>query len=375
MAENSTSQNILDYVESQFETFAEQPLTEVDSLVFSWLCYWDLSSEASAARTMAGMPLLEAYRRGCFEKMTAVMLDTPQSRHMLAAVVASPRFGDARIAGFVKETSGEDAKQFSAMTFLLSDGSSYVAFRGTDGTVVGWKEDFNMAFEGEVPSQRDAVDYLNRVAARTEGPLWVGGHSKGGNLAVYALVNAGEAAASRLKGAFSHDGPGFTEENLSSRAWQAASHLIKKTIPKDSVIGMLFERQEDYAVVASTGTGFMQHDPFTWVVEGTQFRLEEGLSAGARHLDAGINAWVAGMTREERAEFIDTLFAIIEASGESVFVNLGANWQTSVPAMYAYLRKLEPERREPLLVALRALLRAAIGEVALPAPRSQHSSS
>ena len=366
------ARNILDYVETQFETFDERALGDVDSLVFSWLSYWDLRVDAEAARTMEGMPLVEAYRAKTFESMTAVMLDTPDSRHMLAALVASPRFGDIRIASYVQETSGEDEKQFSAMTLLLPEGGAFVVFRGTDGTFVGWKEDFNMAFEDEVPSQRSAVEYLNRVAEETSGPLWTGGHSKGGNLAVYAAVNAGEAAAARLKAAFSHDGPGFTEEALSSEAWQAASHLIRKTLPKQSIIGMLFERQEDYAVVASMESGFMQHNPFSWVVDGAQFKLEEGISAGVRHLDAGLNAWIAGMTREERAKLVDMVFAMFAASGEDNFIDMSSNWQTSLPAIYAYLRKLEPESREHLYAVVRALMRSMLGEVPLPSlPKAQ----
>lgn len=367
-----TGGTILDYVETQFETFDERPIGDVDSLVFSWLSYWDLAAGAQEARTPLGMPLIDAYRARAFESMTAVMLDTPEARHMLAALVASPRFGGIRIANYVQETSDEHEKQFSAMTFLLPQGGAFVAFRGTDGSFVGWKEDFNMAFEDEVPSQRSAVDYLDRVAGQTSGPLWVGGHSKGGNLAVYATVNAGKAAASRLRGAFSHDGPGFTEENLSSEAWQAAFPLISKTLPKQSIIGMLFELQEDYAVVASTEEGFNQHNPFSWVVEGTQFRLEEGISAGVRHLDAGLNAWIANMTREQRAATIDTVFAAFEASGKDNFIDMSANWQASLPAIYAYVRKLEPETRVHLYAVVRALMRAMLGEVPLPSlPRLQ----
>lgn len=355
-----TEGTILDYVGSTFDTFDERPITDVDSLVFSWLAYWDLAEDATAARTAEGMPIVDVYRAQGFARMTSKGLDTVDARRLLAAMVASPRFGDIRIANYVQETSDEDEKQFSAMTYLLPEGGAYLAFRGTDGTLVGWKEDFNIAFESEVPSQRSALDYLAQVAGETEGPLWTGGHSKGGNLAVYAAVKADADVAARLQAAFSHDGPGFTEENLSSEAWQAAKDLIHKTLPKESVVGMLLERQEDYVVVSSTGSGFMQHDPFTWVIEGLEFKLEEGVGAGARYFDAGINEWVAGMTREEREEFFDTLFGMFEASGETSFSGIKDNWQTSVPAMYDYLRKLDPDQRDRMTDVVKALLKAML---------------
>ena len=363
MAEDTCS--ILDYVETQFDTFGKRPLNDVDSLVLSWVAYWHLSKEETGACTSTGTPLADLYRNKRFSSITTVAGNESLCRHLLAALVASPRFGDLRIANYVDKKNTDDEMQFSAMTFLFPDDGAYVAFRGTDGSLVGWKEDFNMAFETEIPSQREAVDYLNSVAAVLERPLYVGGHSKGGNLAVYAAVNANRETTPWLREVYSHDGPGFTEETMSSEVWQKAQYLIHKTIPKNSVVGMLFERQEDYAVVASSGSGIFQHDPLTWTVEGTEFKLEEDISAGARHVDESINEWISGMTREEREEFVDTLFNMFEAGGESSFGALRENWQTSIPRMIAYVAVIDSKKRNMMLRVLRALLTSFIPEIDL----------
>ena len=161
--------------------------------------------------------------------------------------------------------------QFAAMTFDLPDGSSYIAFRGTDATIVGWKEDFNMAFQYPVPSQAEAADYLNEAARHCRGKLYVGGHSKGGNLAVYAAANCRPDVSARLARVFSHDGPGFLEQALQSEAFRQVLPKIEKTLPQSSMIGMLLEHQENYKIVKSSSISIWQHNPFSWEINGDDF--------------------------------------------------------------------------------------------------------
>ena len=361
MAEDVST--IFEYVKTQTDTFDERPLGDVDSLVLSWLSYWTLGRDASSAETTVGAPIKELYRNGHFTAVTTVSWNVELCHDLLEALVASPRFGTMWIANYVDKKDAANEMQFSAMTFLFPNDGAYVAFRGTDGSLVGWKEDFNMAFETEIPSQREAVEYLDAVAALQERYLYVGGHSKGGNLAVYAAVNANRETRPWLREVYSHDGPGFTEQTMSSEAWAEAQHLVHKTMPKDSVVGMLFERQEDYAVVASTGSGIFQHDPLTWAVEGTEFVLEEDISAGARHVDESINEWIAGMTHEEREEFVDTLFAMLKAGGEDSFAKLLDNWTTSIPRMVAYVAILDSSKRKMMSRVLRALVASFLPEI------------
>ena len=356
--------NLFGYLAREFETLEAWPLGEVDSLVLACLSYVRWPGEE--VRGHEGLPVRELLRAECFEEMAQGLWDPEGLVRLLVGVSASPRFRDVRVCDYVDDFDERAEKQFSACTLRLPAGGAYVSFRGTDNTVVGWKEDFNMAFETGVPSQLAAVAYLERVAPTIEGPLYLGGHSKGGNLAVYAAARCSEAAAARIERAFSHDGPGFTEEALADAGWLGRAHLVSKTVPRSSVIGMLFERQEDYAVVASSTSGLMQHDPFSWVVEGADFSYAEGIGRGARLVDRTLNEWIARMTREERASFVDTLFSVIDAAGKDTFGELGESWQTAVPAMLRELGGLEPQERAAITRALALLVRTVMPDVELP---------
>lgn len=357
--------NIIDYLCCEFDPFSARPLGDVDSLVLSWLSYCRLPEDAKEARTLRGAALADLYRMRRFDEVTAIATEPANNRYLLAALVASPRFGGMRLAGYVEELDEIREKQFSAMTFRLPDGITYLAFRGTDNTLVGWKEDFNLAFERELPSQRAAREYLERVASRTRGPLYLGGHSKGGNLALYAAMTCSDKVARRIRAAFSHDGPGFTPEMMSSPAWTERAHLIRKTIPNQSLVGLIFDQQDDYTVVTSTETGIMQHDPFSWEVEGAAFKTADRLSLGARHVEKGLNDWLAGLSRAEREQFVETLFAIFAAGGESTFAGLAENWTVTVPAMLDYIGRLPAEQRDTFSGVIGALFRELVPDLSL----------
>ena len=358
--------NLFGYLAREYEPLSARPLGDVDSLVLACLSYFRLPEEAVGARTHEGMPLVELFRADWFDAMTRDLWDPRGLTRLLASVAASPRLRALRVSDYVDDFDEVAEKQFSACTLRLPGGGAYVSFRGTDNSVVGWKEDFNMAFETGVPSQVSAVSYLERVAPTIEGDIYLGGHSKGGNLAAYALARCSEAVAARIVRAFSHDGPGFTEEVLSDAVWLRRAHQLSKTVPRSSVIGMLFERQEDYAVVNSSTSGLLQHDPFSWVVEGADFTYEERIGRGARFVDRTLNDWIASMTGEERAGFVDTLFSVIGAGGKDTFGELGESWQTTVPAMLRELGELEPAERANITRALVLLIRTVMPDVSLP---------
>ena len=356
--------NVFGYLARSFETFAERSLTDVDSLVLSCLSYFHYQGDA--VRSREGVLVGDLFCAEHLDAMAHGLWDAEGLVRLLALVSASPRFRDVRVSEYVDDFDVAAEKQFSACVLRLPDGDAYVSYRGTDNTLVGWKEDFNMAFETGVPSQYAAIDYLERVAPGIEGRIFLGGHSKGGNLAVCAAARCSAEVAARLGRVFSHDGPGFTEEALADELWKERSGLVSKTVPRSSVIGMLFERQEDYAVVESATMGLTQHDPFSWVVEGEDFVRCDDLGRGASFVDKGLNEWISSMTREEREGFVETLFSVLGAAGEDTFADLSGNWQASVPAMLRRLGELDPGERAHITRALSALVGAFMPNVELP---------
>ncbi|MBQ6395600.1 MAG: DUF2974 domain-containing protein [Atopobiaceae bacterium] len=314
--------NIVDYVREQKETFVERPLNRVDSLVLSWFAYMRIPEEIPGARTKEGVYLATLADDNPLN-LVGSMHDPESSIELLKAAAISPRFSELRICMAVEHSSLQQEKQFAAMTFALPDGSNYIAYRGTDNTLLGWKEDFNMAFATSVPAQVTSQSYLMLVAAETEGPLYVGGHSKGGNLAVYATMKIEDSIRDRILRCFSHDGPGFTTQTTSDPSWRNAPELVDKTVPAESLIGLLFEDEGvEPMIVKSTNPGVMQHAPFSWVVEGKDFAIDKALSYESYRTNKRIEAWLGGMTVAERERFIEILYKVVLASGEVTFTGL-----------------------------------------------------
>ena len=355
----SRTRNMLDYVRTELDTFDGRGFCTVDSLVLSWLVYTRLPADDPAlapARGWEGVRLADLYRAEYFATYYAGMWGEEPGLDLLAAVAASPRFRDVRVMGYVDATDPQAEKQFAAMTFRLTEDLSYVAFRGTDASLVGWKEDFNLAYRCPVPSQTEAARYLGAVAARVDGDLLVGGHSKGGNLAVYAAARAPGGVGDRVRRIFSHDGPGFLAEFLATEDYRRVGPRVDKTIPQSSVVGMLLEQQEGYRVVRSNRAMIWQHDPFSWVVEGCDLVTLDGLTADARYLNRTVSAWLGSRTVKERERFIDTLYSVIDLGDVSTTHELRADWRRSIHVRARAFAELDAETRSFVTQTLTALV-------------------
>ena len=221
---------------------------------------------------------------------------------------------------------------------------------------MGWKEDFNLAYRCPVPSQVEAAHYLADAAARVGGDLLVGGHSKGGNLAVYAAATAPRDASGRVTRIFSHDGPGFLAEFLATEDYRRVEGRVEKTLPQSSVVGMLLEQQEGYRVVRSNRAMIWQHDPFSWVVEGCDLVTLDGLTADARYLNRTVSAWLGSRTVEERERFIDTLYSVIDLGDVSTTHELRADWRRSIHVRARAFAELDAETRSFVTQTLTALV-------------------
>ena len=214
----------------------------------------------------------------------------------------------------------EQETQFAAMTFLLDDGSMFLAFRGTDNSLVGWKEDFNMTFQQTIPAQRLALQYTRDVALEHLRPMHLGGHSKGGNLAVFAAARSSPMIQQKILKVYNHDGPGFTKYLMGDPGYIAMVPKIRTCVPQSSVIGMLLEHEEPYTVIRSKSVGLLQHDLYTWDVLGRDFIPVEEITESSQFVDATIKTWFAEMTGEERGQLVDVMYALLGSGGaENVY--------------------------------------------------------
>ena len=355
------------YARRELETFSRRGLCAVDSLILSWMAYLRIPADAdevvAGIRGWDGVRLADLHRAEYFGDYFAGMWSEEDGLRLLAAAAASPRLRDVRVVGHVESTDVRAEKQFAAVTFRLTDDLSYVAFRGTDSTLVGWKEDFNLSFRCPVPSQVAAARYLADVAGRLDGELVVGGHSKGGNLAVYAAASVPADVGGRITRVFSHDGPGFLPEFLATGEFANVAPRIDKTLPQSSLVGMLLEQQEGFRVVKSNRLLIWQHDPFSWRVDGRDFVYLDDLAPDARYLDAAISAWLSSRTNEERERFIDTLYSVVEASRVRTTRELRADWRRNIPTAARAFADLDPETKGFMVDTATALLRLGVRSV------------
>ena len=243
-----------------------------------------------------------------------VVFHLPDDRELLRVIIASPRFSRIRIGYYLEIFNTDRQEQFCAMTFILPTGDMVVAFRGTDGTIIGWKEDFNMGFMDTLPSQTDAVEYLKTLAKARSGNLYLCGHSKGGNLAMYAAAFSDGAVQDRIIAIRSLDGPGFKKQVIASAGFRNVSRKIITFMPQYSIVGLILEHTEKSVTVHSFAKGLKQHDIYSWEICGSDFVKSEELSKSSVLANKAINSWITDMSDESRRKLTDGLFEIVESA-------------------------------------------------------------
>lgn len=307
--------DMLDYLAWRGDIeFTQLPVNAVDALIFSTLSYIRFE-DIVPDNPLQSISLSEA--AACLFSQSDPVSRTRVKKDLdlLKAVSESARFNNIRMSFYRSILIPEEDTQFAAVTIFLEDGSAYIAFRGTDNTLTGWKEDFNMSFQSSVPAQQLALEYVRQFAAAHPIPIWMGGHSKGGNLAVYAAAKCGELLQKRIVEVYSQDGPGFSAGMMRDPGYLAILPKVRSYVPQSSIIGMLLEHEEPYTIIKSNQIGIMQHDPYSWQVLGADFLRVEELTADSRFLDRTFKNWLSQMSNEERSEFFDTVFELLESTG------------------------------------------------------------
>jgi hypothetical protein len=289
---------------------SQVPLTPVDALILSELSYLKLDGIVpdTPARTIS---LSEASAQFLALPEKEQICRTKLDVKLLKACAETERFRHAQLTFFRNLFIPEEETQFAAVSFLLDDGTAFLAFRGTDYSLVGWKEDFNMSFADSIPAQREALRYTQEFASSYPLLLRLGGHSKGGNVAVYAASKASQTLQSRIPAVYNNDGPGFTDALMGDPGYLAMVPKIHTYIPQSSIIGMLLEHEEPYTVVKSRQVSLLQHEPYSWEVLGGGFVPMEALDENSRFLDSTLKTWLAGRTMQERNEFVDALYELL----------------------------------------------------------------
>lgn len=374
---------LLDYLEAKLASFEDEPLNPVDSAALTQLCMVrgeDVLPPLEERKSFAG---LRAILRNVTSRETRPVpirdmllaehfpgmftgLDPKNINLNLFALAASPRFRTMCAHDYLSLFDAEQETQFAAMAFTAKKQFVYVGFRGTDTSLAGWKENFNMAFADAVPAQHQAERYLEAIAAKTTGPLYVGGHSKGGNLAEYAALKASPETQARIERVFIHDGPGFKEGTFSDKDYEPLQGRIHKTIPTESFVGILLESQAPVHVVKSRAKGLDQHSVFSWEVDDAldDFAYAGEMPESTKLMAESLRAWLARFDDREREAVVESVFRAIEASGADDAGDLLSGGSKSIAILVDALKKAEVSDRDTLIDAGKTFIGAAVDRAA-----------
>lgn len=304
---------LIDYINWRGDlSFRADPFNEVDNVVLSELVYLDLS-KVLKPMLKNGPFVRDVYdaieKKNCYRLLTV----TGGHEDFIKAAASSNRFGKIRVTNY-KDVFEADRMQFAAAHFELSDQTSYIAFRGTDNSLVGWREDFMSSFM-HTPGQQMAIDYVNETMSK-DRDYYIGGHSKGGNLAIYAAANLSTAMRRHILRVFDNDGPGFSTEIYNMNRISEIDPILTKIIPEYDVIGQLFRRPlKDVRIVRSSYSGLLQHDLVSWRVKGSRFLEAEALDPAAKVINDTFDEWIRNADYESRKKFVKDLFDSFQVGG------------------------------------------------------------
>ena len=317
--------NVMNYLDWRGDlSFDVSPFNEVDNFILSQIVNLDYTGLIPKDGTQV---LFSAVVSAYLEKYgedgnyTGVVM-AKQSWPMVRKLAATRRFESLRASSYENIVVDDINEQFSALTLTVPGQFSYIAFKGTDDTIAGWKEDCCMAFMDRIEAREDALRYLQEAAERVSEPLILGGHSKGGNLAVYAAAKAPYAVKKRIRHVYSNDGPGFDESFFKTEDYMLIRSRVTLIMPKCSIIGAIFEQDCEQVIVECGRQGIMAHNGFTWEVLGTQFVRAEALVKSSRAFRLGMHRALNGLTREQKRAFTDSMFDSLTVTGARTITDL-----------------------------------------------------
>ncbi len=336
--------NVCEYVKWRGDlTLKQSKFNEIDALILTRLSYFPFDQLIQPNEEATVEELSKRFEKADKSTMKILWED---DNELFPLMGKSERFGKMRVTQYVNKINAEQEKQFSATTVILPDNTIFVTYRGTDATIVGWKEDFNMCFKSHIASQKDAVEYLNMVSKKYKRLIRIGGHSKGGNLAVYAAMFTNPKVKKRIINIYNNDGPGFDDEIIKTKEYKEILPKVHTYIPQSSVIGRLLNHEEKYTVVQSIQKGIMQHDLYSWQLEGKEFICLEKVTNGSEIFDKTLKEWLINITPEQRGIVIDTAFDILNTTEVEYFSELKKNWFLNIRLMLGRYKNLDDESKK-----------------------------
>ncbi len=331
-------------------SFKADKFNEVDGSILAMLSYIDYDA-------ISKEPILmyDASKDYCPDKKydsvkLGLIIPSKKINKLFCEAGESSRFHDILISDFEWKTCCETCCQFAAVTYHLPCGRAVIAYRGTDDSLVGWREDCCLSYLDEIPAQRMAVEYFERMAEKyPDERFYFAGHSKGGNLAVYTALKCKKEYRRRILYAYSYDGPGLSRSLSRSRDFTVMQKKLIFIVPQSSFIGTMFDIRGQYTVVNGTMRGPYQHDCFTWAVEGARFERMDSLSdRGLRNAEQ-FKQSMDRMTLDEKRDFVETMFSVIDSTGAKSLTDLTSGTPKKMMTLIKNYNGMDKDKREMML--------------------------
>lgn len=350
--------NVCDYVRWRGDLTLEQSeFNEIDNLILARFSYFPFDKIIEENEIVTIKELSKRFNEQDVTKLPILWKDDVE---LFPLMGDSKRFGGMLATKYINKIDAEQEKQFSAITVLMPNDTIYVSYRGTDNTIVGWKEDFNMSFKSHIASQISAKQYLEEIAKEyPSSKIIIGGHSKGGNIAVYAATFASKEVKDRIINVYNNDGPGFCEDVIETAEYQEILPRVHTYIPQSSIIGRLMNHKEKYTIVESVQKGIMQHDLYSWQVLGKEFVTLKKLTNESELIDKTIKEWLENVEPEKREQVIDAVFEILNTTEAQTMKELKANWFANAKTILGTYKTIDNDTKEMVWQTVNELLKVA----------------
>lgn len=351
--------NVIDYLKWRGDLpIVNGEINEVDAVILSRLSYLPFDGIVSASIDEA-ITLREAAEKALSSEKAMSRLLWPGDEELMREAGQSERFGGCRLSGFVNYLQNDIPMQFSAIIIELCGGVHFVSFRGTDNTIIGWQEDFNLYTTFPLPSQLEALSYFESACKALGGSFILGGHSKGGNLAIFSACFCIDAIGEKILSVYNLDGPGFDLKAMKDSRYELIKDRIHTFVPQSSIVGMILEHEEDYTIIKSAQKGFFQHDIFSWEVERTSLVKLSEMTSSSLIFDRTLRDFAEAMTPEERQELIEVIFKVLRETDDKTFNEILENWVRDSGSILKSITKLSPEAKNTISSNLGNLIKIA----------------
>ena len=350
--------NIIDYVKWRGDLeLKDSKFNEIDSLILNRFSYFPLDNIIKDNEIVTIQELGKRLEKEDKSNMEILWKDDME---LFSLMAESKRYGKMQALKYINKIEQEEQQQFSAITVILPDDSIYISFRGTDNTIIGWKENFNMTFKSHIASQISAKEYLENIAKQyPDRKIRLGGHSKGGNIALYSAIFADKKINKRILNIYNNDGPGFQDDIINTEEYKQTIDRAITYIPQDSIFGLLLEHREKYVIVKSIEKGIMQHDVYSWQVLGTDLIILGEITHGSKIINKTIKDWLKGLDLQTRRQVIDIVFEIVSSTNAKKVTDLKVSIIKNAKTILSSYNHIDSQNKKMIIATILELIKIA----------------